>query len=153
MRTYQLHREQFVNRSLNDVFAFFERPENLARITPSSLGFVIKTPLPIEMKTGAVIDYTIKVAGRRVGWRTLISEYEPPNKFVDEQMKGPYRVWHHTHQFVAVDGGTRIIDDVRYALPFGILGNIAHALFVRRQLDGIFRHREQVIRELFKLSS
>ena len=149
MRTYHLHCEQFVGKPQHEVFAFFERPENLARITPSTLGFVIKTPLPIEMKAGAMIDYTIKISGMRVGWQTLISEYNPPHKFVDEQLKGPYRIWHHTHQFVGVEGGTRIVDDIRYALPLGFLGSIAHFLFVRRQLEGIFRHREQVIKSFF----
>jgi ligand-binding SRPBCC domain-containing protein len=149
VHTYHLHREQFVARPPSEVFAFFERPENLARITPEALGFVIKTPLPIEMKTGAVIDYTIKVAGLRVGWKTLISDYDPPRKFIDEQLNGPYRYWHHTHEFIAVDGGTKIVDDVRYALPFGFLGNIAHTLLVRHQLNGIFRYREQIIKSIF----
>ncbi len=149
MKTYRLHQEQFVARPLHEVFAFFERPENLGRITPRSLGFVIVTPLPIEMKNGALIDYTIKVAGIRVRWQTLISDYDPPNRFVDEQRRGPYRLWLHTHRFVAVNGGTNIIDDVCYCLPFGIFGQMAHALFVRHELRKIFRHREEIIRILF----
>ena len=150
VKVYHLHTEQIVSKPLAEVFAFFERPENLARITPESLGFVIVTPTPIEMKVGALIDYTIKVMGMRIRWKTLISAYDPPNRFVDEQLKGPYKLWHHTHTFESADGGTKIIDDVRYALPFGVYGSIAHALFVRRDLEKIFKHRENIITELFR---
>lgn len=150
MKIYHLHTEQVVAKPLTEVFAFFERPENLARITPESLGFVIVTPTPIEMKAGALIEYTIKVMGLRTRWTTLISEYDPPHKFVDEQLRGPYRLWHHTHSFEAVRGGTKIVDDVRYALPFGVFGRIAHALLVRRDLENIFKHRERIISGLFQ---
>lgn len=150
MRIYRLHAEQFVAKPLDEVFAFFERPENLARITPESLGFVIITPSPIEMKVGTLIDYTIRVMGLRVRWTTLISGYDPPNSFVDEQLRGPYSLWHHTHTFTAVKGGTRIVDDVRYALPLGILGRAVHTLLVRRDLEKIFKHREKIIAHLFR---
>ncbi len=149
MKVYTLKAEQLVTRPLEEVFAFFERPENLTKITPPSLGFVILTPLPIEMKAGALIDYTIKVTGYRLRWWTLISTYDPPHSFVDEQIKGPYKLWHHTHRFRAVEGGTMISDEVKYALPLGLLGRTAHALFVRRQLKGIFAYREKVIGERF----
>ncbi len=149
MKVYTLKAEQFVPRPLDEVFAFFERPENLAKITPETLGFVILTPLPIEMKAGARIEYTIKVAGFRMRWQTLISSYDPPRSFVDEQLKGPYKLWHHTHRFHTVEGGTMILDEVKYALPLGLLGRMAHALFVRRQLKGIFEYRERVIAERF----
>ncbi len=152
MKTYTLTAEQFVPRPLPEVFAFFERPENLAKITPPSLGFVIVTPTPIAMKAGALIDYTIKVMGMRLRWRTLISQYDPPHMFVDEQLQGPYRQWHHTHTFREVEGGTVISDEVKYSLPLGILGRIAHVLFVRRQLQGIFAYRAEVIGEKFNLA-
>lgn len=102
------------------------------------------------MKVGTLIDYTIKVLGLRVRWTTLITTYNPPHKFVDEQLRGPYSFWHHTHSFGAVAGGTMIIDDVCYALPLGFLGRLAHALVVRRDLESIFRHREKIIAELFE---
>ncbi|MCC6964034.1 MAG: SRPBCC family protein [candidate division Zixibacteria bacterium] len=149
MKTYTLTAEQFVPRPLPEVFAFFERPENLAKITPPSLGFVIVTPTPIAMNAGALIDYTIKVMGLRLRWRTLISHYDPPHAFVDEQINGPYRLWHHRHSFREVEGGTLISDEVKYALPLGILGRIAHSLFVKRQLRGIFAYRAEVIGEKF----
>ena len=149
MKIYTLHREQFVGRSLEEVFAFFSRPENLARITPASMGFEIITPPPIEMKAGALIDYTVRTWGVPVRWTTLIAEFVPPLRFVDVQLKGPYSFWHHTHRFEAVKGGTRITDEVRYALPLGPIGRLAHALMVKGQLDRIFRHRERAIEHLF----
>ncbi len=150
MKIYELHCEQTINRPLREVFAFFERPENLATITPPQLGFRIVTPTPIEMRQGALIDYTISVAGFRILWRTLISDYDPPNRFVDEQLKGPYRLWHHTHTFQAVDAGTRLTDHVRYALPFGPLGQLAHSLKVKRDLEKIFAYRSRFISEHFR---
>jgi ligand-binding SRPBCC domain-containing protein len=149
MRIHTLRRQQFIQRPLTEVFAFFERPENLARITPPSLGFRIVTPSPIPMQKGTTIEYTIKVMGMRISWRSLISEYEPPYRFVDEQLTGPYAFWYHTHAFVEVDGGTTVTDDVQYALPFGILGSIVHRLAVRHQLENIFSYRADVIHKLF----
>jgi hypothetical protein len=134
---------------IEEVFAFFERPENLSRITPDSLGFHILTPSPIAMGVGTVIDYTIKILGLRRHWTTLIAEYDRPRKFVDIQLKGPYTFWHHTHTFEPADGGTRIIDEVRYIVPFGPLGRIANALIIRRQLERIFAFRERVMENMF----
>lgn len=149
MKTYQLMREQFVPAPREEVFGFFSRPENLARLTPRELGFEIMTPGPLAMKAGALIDYTIRLFGVRVRWTTLITSYEPPGKFVDEQLRGPYSFWHHTHLFREADGGTMITDEVRYAMPFGPLGSLAHALFVRRNLRRIFTFREDAIGEIF----
>jgi ligand-binding SRPBCC domain-containing protein len=127
------------------VFGFFEKPENLARITPPSMGFEILTPPPIRMRQGALIDYTVGVLGVRTRWTSLIAEYEPPHRFVDVQLKGPYSFWHHTHRFQEEKGGTRILDEVRYMMPMGILGRMAHALWVGRQLNRIFDYRVRVI--------
>ncbi len=149
MRVYELHREQVVPETLEQTFDFFSRPENLARITPASVGFVTLTPSPIPMHVGSIIDYTIKVAGIRVHWRTMIAAYEPPHRFVDIQLKGPYAFWHHTHEFSAVDEGTRIVDRVVYAMPFGILGRIAHPFMVTPQLEKIFNYRTQIIADVF----
>lgn len=148
MRIHTLHKEQFICRPLTEVFSFFEEPENLARITPPWLGFRIITPSPISMCKGTTIEYSIRVMGMRVTWKSLISEYEPPLRFVDEQVAGPYAFWYHTHTFVAVDGGTLVTDDVRYALPFGLLGSVVQRLVVRRQLENIFSYRAGVIEEI-----
>jgi len=145
MKVYDLRRRQLIPLPLDQVFLFFERPENLSRLTPPSLGFQILTPPPIQMKSGCLVDYTVRVLGLPVRWTTLITEYDPPRRFVDVQLKGPYSYWHHTHEFEAVEGGTMMTDTVRYVLPFGWLGGVAHALFVRRQLRRIFDYRSEVL--------
>lgn len=149
MKAFILNRRQFVQRPLNEVFAFFSKPENLETLTPKNLGFQILTPSPITMKEGAVIDYTIKIGGFPVRWTTLITSYEPPHRFVDLQLKGPYSYWHHTHTFTETNDGTFIDDEVRYAMPLGVLGLAAHALFVKRRLATIFAQRSDVIKAMF----
>jgi len=149
MRIYTLRREQRVPRPLNEVFAFFEKPENLARITPPWLGFQILTPSPIVMEGGAEFEYSIRVMGVRMRWKSLISDYQSPFRFVDEQVKGPYVYWHHTHTFSKVDGGTLVGDEVRYALPFGVIGRMARTFVVGWQLENIFTYRSRVINEIF----
>lgn len=149
MKIHHLHKEQLIKRPIDEVFAFFEKPENLAKITPPSLGFEILTPSPINMQVGTLIDYTIRVAGIRVRWTTLITAHDPPRKFVDQQLKGPYSFWHHSHTFKETPEGTLIIDDVRYALPFGFLGNLAHLLKVKSDLEKIFTHRARIIEQQF----
>lgn len=149
MKIHTLKKEQIVPRALDEVFAFFERPENLARITPPWLGFRILTPSPIVMEWGAEFEYTVRVMGVRIRWKSLISDYQPPFRFVDEQTRGPYAYWHHTHTFVEVDAGTRVGDEVRYAMPFGMIGTVVQRLAVRRQLEDIFSYRSKVIGEIF----
>lgn len=133
---------------LGEVFQFFEDPRNLARITPPELGFVVRTSGRIEMRQGATIDYTIRWLGLPVRWRTLISEYQPPECFVDEQTRGPYKLWRHSHHFKEVNGTSVISDRVEYELPMGILGRWAHALLVGRQLRGIFAYRQRAIAQI-----
>jgi len=150
MRLYTLKREQIIKRPREEVFGFFERPENLERITPRSVGFEILTPRQISMHTGTVLDYTIRLLGIRVRWTTLITAHEPPKRFADVALKGPYSFWHHTHTFEELGNHTLMIDEVRYALPFGGLGRLVHALWVKRQLKHIFDYRAEVIRELLE---
>ena len=149
MKIYTLEREQTVNRPIEEVFDFFSKPENLARITPPQMRFTMLTPLPIDMGFGTVIDHSVRIFGINVHWRALISSYDPPHSFTDEQLKGPYIFWHHRHRFEKSDGGTRIFDSVSYALPFGLLGRIVHRLFVRTQLDKIFAFRHNAIERIF----
>ena len=120
-------------------------------ITPKSLSFNILTPIPIRMEKGSLIDYTIRLFGIPIHWRTLISDYEPPFRFVDQQIKGPYTFWHHTHTFQQVDGGVQIIDKVKYSLPMGWLGTLAHSIWVRKDLEKIFEHRKTVIQNYFEI--
>lgn len=145
-----LEREQFITQPLSEVFAFFERPENLAEITPPGMRFRIRSESPVEMRRGAVIDYTISLLGLRLKWRSRISTYEPPHMFVDVQERGPYALWEHTHTFEEVEGGTLVRDVVRYEMPFGPLGRLAHTLWVRRQLERIFDFRAVRLEEIFE---
>lgn len=148
MRVQVLEREQWLARPLPVVFDFFSRPENLGRITPGWLHFRIRSPLPTAMCAGARIDYTIRLAGVPVRWRTRIREWEPGRVFVDAQERGPYALWEHTHRFHEQPGGVLMSDRVRYALPLGRLGDLAHALAVRAALAAIFDFRFRRVREL-----
>jgi ligand-binding SRPBCC domain-containing protein len=149
MRIYVLKERQIVDRPLEQVFEFFSRPENLEAITPDLLRFRILTPTPIDMHPGELIDYELRLSGVPIHWRTLITDWDPPRGFIDQQLKGPYALWHHRHTFSTVEGGTLIEDEVHYALPFGPLGRLVHALYVRRNVAGIFAFRKQVIAREF----
>ena len=146
MATHVLRTLLRIERPIAEVFDFFSRAENLGEITPPELGFEMRTPVPIEMRPGAVIDYAIRLHGVPMKWRTLITAWNPPHEFVDEQARGPYAEWIHAHRFRADGPGATIIEDeVRYRLPFGPLGSLVHPL-VRRQLDRIFAYRELAVR-------
>ena len=150
MKVYKIKTKQVIKKPLSEVFGFFSRPENLSLITPPRLSFNILTPKPIDMKQGSIIDYTIKIFMFPIHWRTLITTYEHPYKFVDEQIKGPYTFWHHTHTFNETDSGVEIIDKVSYSIPFGILGRVLHSIWIKNDLKNIFEHRKVVIEKLFK---
>lgn len=149
MATYIVVREQVIARPIRDVFGFFADAGNLDAITPDWLGFSIVTPRPIEMRPGAMIEYRLRWHGLPIGWVTRIEEWTPPVRFVDTQIRGPYRMWHHTHEFESEAGGTRMRDIVRYQLPFGPIGRAAHWLSVGRDVGRIFDHRYRRVAELF----
>lgn len=146
MTLREITRELWLPRPRAEVFAFFADAANLEAITPEWLHFHILTPPPIEMREGALIDYRLRVRGLPMRWRTLISAWEPPVRFVDEQLRGPYRTWVHEHTFEERDGGTLVCDRVRYAAPFDWL---VHRWLVRPDVERIFDYRTRVLRERF----
>jgi ligand-binding SRPBCC domain-containing protein len=139
---------QIVHRPLDEVFAFFAEPRNLARITPPSLRFRLVAPEHPVMARGLVLRYRIRSLGVPMTWVSEITEYDPPREFVDVQRRGPYAAWHHRHTFRAIAEGTEVADVVTYRLPFGAIGAIAHPV-VRRQLDAIFAYRKSAINAAF----
>jgi len=146
---YQLKREQIVSAPREAVFAYFADAGNLQQLTPDFLGFRILTPLPIAMEPGARIEYRIKLHGIPVLWETRITAFKPLEQFVDAQVRGPYALWHHLHTFEETEAGTRLCDVVDYEPAFGILGRLAHPLFVRPTLERIFDYRAKTIAKLF----
>lgn len=154
MSDHRIQRSQVVRRPIDEVFAFYADARNLARITPPWLGFAIRGSSDggsvddIRMRQGLEIHYRVRPLGIPQPWTSEITVWDPPHRFVDEQRRGPYRRWHHLHDFREVEDGTEITDVVEYALPFGILGDVAHHLLVRRQLKAIFDHRERVVGQL-----
>ena len=140
-----LRREQHLPGTPETVFPFFADAGNLEAITPPFLGFEIVTPRPIEMGVGTLIEYRLKLHGLPISWLTRIEVWEPGVRFVDQQLRGPYALWHHTHEFTAEGENTKMVDTVRYAIPFGPFGELAHRLFIRRDLDRIFDFRTQEV--------
>ena len=138
-------REQVIGRPLPEVFAFYADANNLERITPAWLRFRIATPGPIAMQRGARIDYRIRLHCLSVPWTSEIVEWTPPHRFIDVQVRGPYRTWEHTHEFLAVPAGTLVRDSVRYQLPLGWLGEIARRAFVASDVARIFDYRREAL--------
>lgn len=128
-----------------EVFPFFAAAENLQVITPPELSFRVVTPLPVEMREGALIDYRLRLFGLPFAWRTRITGWNPPTAFTDEQLRGPYARWIHTHTFTDLGDRTHMEDRVRFRLPLGPLAAPALPL-VRAQLRRIFRYRANALR-------
>ena len=139
-----------------EVFPFFADPANLEALTPPWLGFEVLTPLPLPRGEGALFDYRVRVRGLSLRWRTLIETFVPGEKFVDRQIAGPYALWHHTHRFEDLPpsgdlpgGGTRMTDQVRYRVGWGVIGRVVTALWVRQDIERIFEYRKQVLASKF----
>ncbi|HEY7648318.1 MAG TPA: SRPBCC family protein [Methylomirabilota bacterium] len=146
MPDYILESRVWLPKPRAEVFAFFAEPANLALITPEWLGFQLLAAPPLG--PFAILDYRIRWVGLALRWRTFIREYDPPARFVDVQVRGPYERWEHRHLFVEERGGTWIDDRVTYRLPLGFLGRALHDLLVRRQLTAIWAHRRRRIADL-----
>lgn len=145
MRAHLLERDQSVPLGVEEAFSFYGDPANLERITPPWLRFRVLDPRPASLSAGARLEYSLVLHRFPVRWITEIRSWEPPHRFVDFQVKGPYALWEHTHTFEPVDGGTLIADQVRYAIPYGPLGALAHVAFVRRDLRRIFDYRRDAV--------
>lgn len=147
---YQLKTKQFVKTDMATCWDFFSDPKNLSKITPQSMGFIVRTELPDKMYEGLMIEYTVRpMLGIPMNWITEIKTVKNHSFFVDEQRKGPYRIWHHEHHFKEVEGGVEMTDIVSYELPLGFLGRLMHPILVKNKLKEIFDYRRQKVDELF----
>jgi ligand-binding SRPBCC domain-containing protein len=151
VKTYSLRRSQFLPIPIDVAWKFFSSPENLGQITPARMNMVILSKTGGAMHTGQLITYRVTVFPLiRVTWVTEITSVVERTRFTDEQRTGPYALWHHTHSFDELNGGVQMNDEVVYALPLGVLGQLAHWLFVGRALRSIFDYRFQVLEKHFQ---
>lgn len=145
MRIFTFRSQLWLERPRNEVFPFFSNALNLEKITPPWLKFRVVSKLPIQMREGAEIQYRLRIRGVPVGWKSTITSWDPPRRFVDEQVRGPYRVWIHEHRFIEGSGGTLCEDNVRYSPPGGALVY----KFVNRNIQELFDYRTEQLRKIF----
>jgi ligand-binding SRPBCC domain-containing protein len=152
MSTFYYTTEQFLDIEIHTAWDFFSSAKNLALITPPELDFKILTELNgEEIYEGMLINYTVKpLLGIPLRWETEICKVQKPLFFTDRQLKGPYKLWEHTHSYIPMNDGVMMKDEVKYQLPFGFLGDIAHAVIVRRKVENIFSFRREVLKSIFQ---
>jgi len=148
MKLYNFESKQTINCSIETVFSFFSSPENLKVLIPPRLGFKILTPSPINMGKGCLIDYLIYFMGIPVHWCSIITDYDPPYMFIDQQIKGPYTLWHHKHTFREIKNGVEIRDRVVYSIPVGWMGRLLHKYWIKKILK-IFFHTGEILLPAF----
>lgn len=152
MSLYKLERVQIINSDIKTVWDFFSRPENLNDITPPDMNFEILTKdLPNEIYPGLIIEYKVSpFKGIKSRWVTEIKHVIPEKLFVDEQLFGPYKFWHHLHLFEEIEPGKiKMTDRVYYKLPFYVIGTLAHSIVIRKRLEEIFDYRFEIIEKIF----
>ncbi len=151
MKIYTLERSQVLNSTLEKVWDYFSSPKNLDELTPQDMGFQIISELGSEgMYQGQEIEYYVRpILNIPLYWKTLITEVNDHHSFIDQQIKGPYKLWKHTHTFEEVDGQIKMYDKVEYALPFSFLGSIAHEVYVKQRLQEIFDYRYTMVDKIF----
>ena len=150
MHYNKLERKQLIKVDIEEAWDFFSSPLNLVKITPKEMNFIITCDLPEKAYAGQIITYKVSpILGIPINWMTEITSVQPPYRFVDNQLKGPYKLWHHQHYFEAVPEGTMMTDIVHYSISPWLLGGISDKLFVRKQLEDIFDYRFQQIETLF----
>jgi ligand-binding SRPBCC domain-containing protein len=152
MQTYYYNTEQWLAIDIGKAWEFFSSPQNLAVITPPEMNFKIKTSMDNpKIYEGMLIDYTVKpLLGIPLAWKTKICKVNEPYSFMDTQLKGPFRLWEHSHSFIEKDGGVLVKDQVKYQMPLGILGTLAHTLVVNKRIEGIFSYRKGVLKKLLE---
>jgi ligand-binding SRPBCC domain-containing protein len=146
MRIHRRTTQLWLPQPRDKIFEFFADPGNLERLTPDWLRFEILTKTPVNMRQGVLLDYRLRIHGFPIRWQSEIAAWNPPRQFIDRQIKGPYRLWIHEHTFIEDRGGTLIGDNVRYAVPGGI---VVQRLLVARDLKRIFNYRHQILQTLF----
>jgi ligand-binding SRPBCC domain-containing protein len=147
---YQIKRTQIVKTDLNTCWEFFSSPKNLQKITPKYMGFDVRTEVPAKMYEGLMIEYRVRpLMNIPMTWITEITHVKDHQFFVDEQRKGPYRLWHHEHHFREIPEGVEMTDIVSYELPMGPLGKLVHPILVKKKLEEIFAYRFKIVEELF----
>jgi uncharacterized protein (TIGR01777 family) len=144
----RLRQFQFINKPIEELFNFFGDASNLERMTPEWINFKILEQSTPSIQKGTVFKYQLKLHGLPIKWTTIISDWEKNKKFVDYQSSGPYKVWHHTHEFISYKGGTLMLDDVKYQVPMGFAGQMAGLPFVKHDVKKIFNFRKEVIGKL-----
>jgi ligand-binding SRPBCC domain-containing protein len=150
MGVYKFQTEQMLAIPLQKAWDFFSSPMNLAKITPPEMDFRILSAITdSKVYSGMRITYSVKpILGIPLSWETLISDVHEASRFTDKQIKGPYALWEHTHTFVEKAGGVMVIDFIKYKLPFGVLGDLAHFLFVRKKIKSIFEFRRITLEKI-----
>lgn len=152
MKIYLFKTSQFLHTDINTAWNFFSSAKNLATITPPELDFKILTDLgDKDIYEGMLIEYTVKpLFGIPLNWKTEIGEIKKPSMFMDKQLKGPYKIWEHTHYFTEKENGVLMEDEVKYQLPFGFVGALTHSLIVKKKIEEIFEFRKITLEKIFK---
>ena len=151
MKTYKLTGSLFLPISLNEGWNFFSNPNNLSKIMPQNMGFKVIDGATLPLYQGQIIEYKVTPLPLfKTSWVSEISHINKPYFFVDTQLEGPYKLWHHKHFLKEVDGGIEVTDIVHYQVPYGIIGKLLHPLIIKPKLNKIFKYREQHITQLFK---
>lgn len=151
MKIYKYKTSQFLSTDIETAWNFFSSAKNLATITPPELGFKILTDLEDkDIYEGMLIEYTVKpLFGIPLHWQTEIGKINKPAMFTDRQLKGPYKIWEHTHRFIEKENGVLMEDEVKYQLPFGFIGQLTHSLIVKKKIERIFEYRKEILDKLF----
>jgi uncharacterized protein len=149
VRVHVLEQQQVIPRPVDELWEFFADAHNLEALTPSYLRFAVRSPRPIVLHRGTLVEYRLTYRGVPLRWRTTIERWDPPRGFTDRQVSGPYALWHHAHTFQPHPRGTLMRDRVRYRVPFGVLGGLAGLAFVHRDVRGIFAFRRREIERRF----